>query len=1025
MAIPVNITKEHLLRAIEQIDKEGVPSDAGSQYYDLLYLDKKYPPKLVVSLANLFANGEILDRNSFAGGLDTPCFNLLERNGFEIVPKDKINAMPNVKIYEVKASANDNFAVLKSKDGKHFYWNDAKFKYNEPGDYVFVINRSGNEALFTQISEKGIAATFDSGTNSSHFNDNQNLYNVRGEWDLFVRFDILETKNIPTGWNWVTQLRSSEVYDLWKPELVGQTNRSEKLDDLKEIFVDGDAREILESCRELLQGSISRLNLMPEIVSATKSKNVEELLGAHEFLYQLATEKVKELNTFHASPGTELYQQLIEQFEETKGSFIEFLNSFSPSSEEYKILKLIGEVIAYCDVNAANKKEFNQYPDKRTLALSFVRQTNWVQNLLKYKAANDDINSINSLSIRNAVSYLLSPDKELTMLAENHRKMVARYLLKTAYDKSSFVAELIRFFEPYKIIPVNQLNLTRIICEILYEFPNVKKLWFEIIEGLVVCDRPEGLEEAKEALQESTNIVLWWDKLPTGGEPTLKLLKQQIKDNGSFHIYYTKDHLAYCRSRVVDFATESDYGSLNWNHNGNVAWFQNDFKDYNSVKEDGRIRKARIAFLVDEIIKLKTPVSLEQFEFYREYQPPTQNNMQPFAELKAEVEAEILEEIISDESEVRASDPTISLIDFDHDHRQLLMAIKTKPLVLLAGISGTGKSRLARTLAYKSCALRELQLEKPENFLIIQVKPNWHDSTELLGYESGITGKREYIITPFIRFVVKAWKYSEVPFILCLDEMNLAPVEQYFAEYLSAIESREYKNGRLITDSLIPASIFRKYCSVSFWKDLEITEDKKLQDYVQKYGLSIPQNLVVVGTVNMDETTHSFSRKVLDRAMTIEMNEVNLRSKLDAENRDWEYPAQFYSPELINGVHTYGGQVFKLFDENSKVLSLLEAINQVLEKTPFKIAYRVRDEALIYCYHNSRLVQGDQDWINRALDEIVCMKILPRIEGDESKTQRVIIGLKEILKEEDFPISNSKLTEMQARLEFGYTTFWP
>ncbi len=112
---------------------------------------------------------------------------------------------------------------------------------------------------------------------------------------------------------------------------------------------------------------------------------------------------------------------------------------------------------------------------------------------------------------------------------------------------------------------------------------------------------------------------------------------------------------------------------------------------------------------------------------------------------------------------------------------------------MLAGISGTGKSRLARTVAFKSCALKELQQDKPGNYLIVQVKPNWHDSTELLGYESRITGKPEYILTPFIRFLVKAWKYPEIPFILCLDEMNLAPVEQYFAEYLSAIESRSIK----------------------------------------------------------------------------------------------------------------------------------------------------------------------------------------------------------------------------------------
>src|ERR1035437_7827468 len=91
MKLPTNINRDHLLQAINKINSEGIPKDADSQYYDLLFEDKKYPPKLVVSYANLFANGEVLDRNSFNGGLDTECFKLLEENHFEVIPKQSIN----------------------------------------------------------------------------------------------------------------------------------------------------------------------------------------------------------------------------------------------------------------------------------------------------------------------------------------------------------------------------------------------------------------------------------------------------------------------------------------------------------------------------------------------------------------------------------------------------------------------------------------------------------------------------------------------------------------------------------------------------------------------------------------------------------------------------------------------------------------------------------------------------------------------------------------------------------------------
>lgn len=89
MAIPKNITREHLLQAINKIDQEGITPDAESRYYDLVHNDKRYPPKLVVSLANLFANGTILDRNDFQGGPGKPAFQLLEARGFTIKPKDR------------------------------------------------------------------------------------------------------------------------------------------------------------------------------------------------------------------------------------------------------------------------------------------------------------------------------------------------------------------------------------------------------------------------------------------------------------------------------------------------------------------------------------------------------------------------------------------------------------------------------------------------------------------------------------------------------------------------------------------------------------------------------------------------------------------------------------------------------------------------------------------------------------------------------------------------------------------------
>ena len=115
-----------------------------------------------------------------------------------------------------------------------------------------------------------------------------------------------------------------------------------------------------------------------------------------------------------------------------------------------------------------------------------------------------------------------------------------------------------------------------------------------------------------------------------------------------------------------------------------------------------------------------------------------------------------------------------------------------------------GKSRIVRQLAYATGGENPEKVQKPYNYEMISVHPNWHDSTELLGYVTRVSGNPEYIVTDFLKFIAKAWFYEGIPFFLCLDEMNLAPVEQYFAEYLSVVESRKLRNNKIVTDPIVP-----------------------------------------------------------------------------------------------------------------------------------------------------------------------------------------------------------------------------
>ena len=397
----------------------------------------------------------------------------------------------------------------------------------------------------------------------------------------------------------------------------------------------------------------------------------------------------------------------------------------------------------------------------------------------------------------------------------------------------------------------------------------------------------------------------------------------------------------------------------------------------------------------------------------------------------------------------------------DNNIKMLLLAMRTKPFLLLAGISGTGKSRIVKQMAFESCPkIEQLRndMTVPGNYELIEVKPNWHDSTELLGYESEIGGQH-YVLTPFVRFLVKAMRFQDkAPFFVCMDEMNLAPVEQYFAEFLSVLESRqllnEDKGGVITSEPLIKAEIFAKYENTlkdelfgikrNEPKNYEsATEDKNVEygdfnnvyDELKKNGLRLPSNLIVIGTVNMDETTHQFSRKVIDRAMTIEMNIKDdeqpfkefFNEKTLLEYKDKPVDKKLFLPKVVQA-----SEVLLILSEDDatylkeNVPHLLYKLNLALNNTPFKVAYRVQNELVLYFYslREEKLEESAEDLLKLAFDAILMMKVLPRIEGDEDLLKEPLKELEEFT--QYYPESHKKIEEMIARLDrVHFTSFWP
>ena len=363
-----------------------------------------------------------------------------------------------------------------------------------------------------------------------------------------------------------------------------------------------------------------------------------------------------------------------------------------------------------------------------------------------------------------------------------------------------------------------------------------------------------------------------------------------------------------------------------------------------------------------------------------------------------------------------------------NSYKKYLLALRTKPFLLLAGISGTGKSRIVREFAFKSCPkyLQDEDGTTPGNYCMIEVKPNWHDSTELLGYYSNLS--KEYQFKKFVKFLVKAKMYPDVPFFVCLDEMNLAPVEQYFAEVLSILETRKHPRNpetkevdmkTIKTEVIVEAKYFQQLEMINGSKNITtgLPAKQKLTDrdiYMKLYGideekdinkevgektelttlgLTLPGNVLIIGTVNMDDTTHQFSRKVIDRAMTIEMNGGNLSAMFggsknleyledEAEQQKWQnaFTQRYISADEVLNAHPQEAETIM-----EKLPERLNELNKALKGTPFEVSYRVLNELTIMVgvlLDDNEEGKSIDDIINQAVDNILLMKILPRIEGD-------------------------------------------
>jgi hypothetical protein len=304
------------------------------------------------------------------------------------------------------------------------------------------------------------------------------------------------------------------------------------------------------------------------------------------------------------------------------------------------------------------------------------------------------------------------------------------------------------------------------------------------------------------------------------------------------------------------------------------------------------------------------------------------------------------------------------------------LAMTVSPLVILSGISGTGKSLLPRKFAKRTNS----------KFHPIPVQPQWSDNSDLFGFVPTLSPTK-FVEGKLIKGLRDAYDNPDTLVIALLDEMNLAPVEHYFSDFLSVAESRERK-GTMIGSDPLPI-------------ELPAVPGAGLPDpEIDLRGIELPSNLRVVGTANMDETTHSFSPKVLDRAFTIEFDDPDLTSFASGAAAGTA-TFEVLSTIVINPANAISVLEARAVNQElfEHIAQRLSEIQDILSPAGIKFGYRTRDAILLYLHFWRQLGLSDVMAGYAALDFCILQKVLPKVSGSGELLADALNKLAEWLQE--------------------------
>ena len=925
MPIPTEITAEHVRDAIAEL-RAGVAHGFGkSSGYDVLFEGERFPPKAVVGLAAKRATGQALSHRDFSGGEAPGATNPFLRSlGFEIVDKDG------------KTISGPSGGPNSERDR---VWERLSFGANEP---VVTMTYAGVE-FDVEVNPDGRQVRVD-----------ERLRDAAARVDETVLLAHLKDGQKDTWKDTKAEIQREDRVTLWRcgTALIPLKNPKRKtlsLNPYAAFHFDTDS--LLQS----LSGEDAA-----RVQAADKKLTVNELA---EVLGVNVREPAQPL-------GLLLQELMVEYAKYTPG------DGFGGEHPLWGLKERIEQAL----------REQPGVKARPTLRVAFAGKGRLARDLW---VAVLDTRVTTSVRRGQYVVYLFKRDlsgvyltvnQGVTDVFRNHPNDEARELLTRR--AKAFRSRLQQLGEAGFSLD-GQIALAPDEWGKKYEASTIAHKFYEAgalpEETALVSDLEAALAGYDLLVEKENRPAAWW---VFQSNPQYYRLRDALASQGAPATWLVKQHAEEIEEGDRVFLWES--GGTGIVATATVQGKPKPTTDVDAFVVDAEKiggAQLRVPIAVDEVldspITPQTIRAVEGLDALSIVRAPQGTNFRVTPE-----QADVLLGLVSPPATLeqacvgfsRALRTAGLTFGVDHDGfvRSFLASLVTKPLVILTGLSGSGKTQIA---------LKFGQWLGEGRHKVVPVRPDWTGPESLLGYENALGTPREgrlpWHVPASLRFMLRARDGAGVPHLLLLDEMNLAHVERYFADVLSGMESRE---------PCLP--------------NLRETEGAWLLDKGVGW-VAVPRNLFMVGTVNVDETTYMFSPKVLDRANTIEFRVTTADLPVDLESMAPPEDVEPAEPALakvlldVASDHQWHTDSERQPPWLEDFAAHLRALHELLSPHGFEFGHRVFNEAVRFAviYASMDANEDADDMLWSALDLQVMQKILPRIHGARRRLEPLLRDL--------------------------------